>query len=226
MEAREQRLARVRARRRDRLASETAEEREIRLSRRRVRDRAWHAAQSSQAMEARLQQMRTAERSRVANETVEERDSRLHQLRLHQHQRILAEAPEETETRLRQYRLNQQQRIASETQWDTEARRQRDRISHRQQPLQVLSPQPLLHQSVVHSKMRKFHSGLAGLQVSACITCNESFPGMTVRFTSVGSECVRCFRDKHSPKMYSSLNNMNPGPVPQELTVRILLYSH
>ena len=45
----------------------------------------------------------------------------------------------------------------------------------------------------------------------------EKFPGMTA---SAGTECVHCSRDKHTPKAYSSHNNMHPDPVPQELLVR------
>ena len=85
-----------------------------------------------------------------------------------------------------------------------------------------MSHQPLLHQPAVPSKMSKFHSALAALEVSACVTCMERFPGMTVRVTSAGTECVRCTRDKHSPKAYSSDNNIHPGPVPKELRVKIL----
>ena len=37
---------------------------------------------------------------------------------------------------------------------------------------------------------------------------------------SLGSaECQRCSRDKHIPKLYSSANNMDPGPIPSELQV-------
>ena len=73
-----------------------------------------------------------------------------------------------------------------------------------------------LHQEAVKLKLRRFHSGLEHLQVYMCITCCESFPDMTVRTTSSGSECVGCSRDRHR---YSCENNMHPGPVPQELKV-------
>ena len=33
------------------------------------------------------------------------------------------------------------------------------------------------------------------------------------------TECVRFIRDKCIPKLYSSMNNMDPGPVPPELHV-------
>ena len=81
------------------------------------------------------------------------------------------------------------------------------------------SVQPLLHQPVVHSKMNKFHSGMAGLHVSTCVTCMERFPGMTIRITPAGTECIRCNRDQQSPKAFSTENNMHPGPVPVELMV-------
>ena len=81
---------------------------------------------------------------------------------------------------------------------------------------QVLSLQTNheLHQPMVQSKMSKFHSEMASFQMSMCITCCERFPGLTVRMTPSGTECLRCVRDKHSPKAYSSLNNMDPGTVP------------
>ena len=60
---------------------------------------------------------------------------------------------------------------------------------------------------------------MASLQMSMCITCRERFPGLTLQMTPSGTECLRCVRDKHSPKTYSSLNNMDPGPLPHELSV-------
>ena len=56
-----------------------------------------------------------------------------------------------------------------------------------------------------------------------CVTCLKGFPVMSVRLASASSaesECLHCARDKHSPKLYSSANNMNPGIVPPELMVR------
>ena len=110
----------------------------------------------------------------------------------------------------------QQQRIASGTPQVSEARCQHDRERHRQQSLFSFS-QSLPQQPLVHSKMSKFHFGMAALQVSTCITCMERFPGMTVTVTSAGTQCVytcTLHRDKHNPKAYSSDNNMHPCPVP------------
>ena len=70
--------------------------------------------------------------------------------------------------------------------------------------------------------MNTFHSELASLSVSKCITCLEKFPGLSVAVVSPdtdSTECVRCIRDKHIPKVYSRANNMNPGLVPPELLV-------
>ena len=68
----ERRLARDRARRRQRLASETAEERERHLFQRRVRDRARRAALSSPTRETGLEHMRARQQERIASETPEE----------------------------------------------------------------------------------------------------------------------------------------------------------
>ena len=48
----------------------------------------------------------------------------------------------------------------------------------------------------------------------------EQFPGLQLRCNA--TECVRCSRDKNSPKLYSPGNNMNPGSQPLELQVSIL----
>ena len=91
------------------------------------------------------------------------------------------------------------------------------RETHLQRRHPATSEFPLLQQPGVHSKMKTFHSKLASLTVSKCITCLERFPGLTVAIVSPDStECVRCRRDNTSPR---SANNMNPGPVPPELMV-------
>ena len=81
---------------------------------------------------------------------------------------------------------------------------------------------PLFQQARVRFKMRQFHSRLKSVCVPRCVTCLESFPGMNVRTVSVSSdetECLRCARDKYTPKIYSSANNMDPGSVLPELMV-------
>ena len=42
----------------------------------------------------------------------------------------------------------------------------------------------------------------------------------SVSTSSTQSECLRCARDKHSPKLYSSANNMKPSVVLPQLLVR------
>ena len=78
--------------------------------------------------------------------------------------------------------------------------------------------------ATVCTKIVNFHSHLAALQVSKCITCLEKFPGLNVRTLppdNSDTECVRCSQDKHIPKLYSSMNNMDPAPVPPELQVGV-----
>ena len=67
--------------------------------------------------------------------------------------------------------------------------------------------------------MHKFHAHFATLDLSTCTTCLENFPGLQLRLES--AECLRCSRDKCIPKLYSSANNMDPGPIyiPSELQV-------
>ena len=124
-------------------------------------------------------------------------------------------------------RHSQQQGRALETPDATEARQHQDADFHRRRRQLDLTV-PLLHQSCVQSKIKNFHSKLAALQVSKCVTCLESFPALSVKAISPDSnstECTRCTHDKHIPKLYLSGNNMDPGPVPSELQVCSISYS-
>ena len=208
VEKREKRLRSRRERERARRASETAEQREERLRKRRMRDRARRASQATEDREARLQQRRY----RLDAETAEEREARL-QLR---RDRLAAETPEEREARLQHMSTYQHERLAAETAEEREVRLQCDRQRHRDQQL-VQSQLPLFEQHSIRAKMHKFHAHFATLDLSTCTTCLESFPGLQLHLGS--AECLRCSRDKHIPKLYSSANNMDPGPIPSELQV-------
>ena len=60
---------------------------------------------------------------------------------------------------------------------------------------------------------------MAELKFNECTICKERFPGL--KLSSDLSKCTRCANDSHQTKLYSSSNNMDPGPVPQELQVLI-----
>ena len=221
-ERREARLQRRRVADTASRASQSEERREARLQRRRVADTASRASQSEERREARLQRLRATQRQRTANESAEDRDARLLQLRAAQQQRIANESTEDRDTRLLQLRTAHQQRIANESTEDRDARLLRVRSSQQQQVANETSELQLFQQPRVRTKMQLFHARLTSLQTPKCITCQERFPGMNVRqapTTNDETECVRCSRDKHIPKMYSTPNNMNPGAVPPELMV-------
>ena len=81
---------------------------------------------------------------------------------------------------------------------------------------QQSSQTPLFHQPAVKARMLKFHSDIA-IDCTRCSTYLEQFPGL--KLTSNSTECARCSKDKHIPKLYSSANNMDPGTVPSQLQV-------
>ena len=101
----------------------------------------------------------------------------------------------------------------------SQAHLEHDRVQHAVQ--RQIDPQaPLFEQQAVRSKLSKFHSHLASLHFQKCSTCSEQFPNMNViTVADLVTECRRCNLDKRIPKLYSSANNMNPGPVPPELQV-------
>ena len=134
----------------------------------------------------------------MAEELPEERARRLEQLRISQQERLAEELPEERARRLERKRLNQQE--------------------HQQRGSSISDAHlPLLEQSHVRNKMRKFHEAISTIETPICSTCLEKFPGM--RMSTKSAECDRCARDKQLPKLYSAANVMSPGSVPPELQV-------
>ena len=92
-------LEKDRARRRERLASETAEEKERRLAQRRVRDRARRASRSSPVSETGLEQWRSAEQRRRAVESSRQREAHHARYRLNRERRLAAQDPEQVKFR-------------------------------------------------------------------------------------------------------------------------------
>ena len=148
-------------------------------------------------------------RDRLAAETPNEREVRLQYMR----DKLAAE---KREARLQHMSTYQHERLAAETAEERELRLQCDRQRHRDQQL-VQSQLPLFEHHSIRAKMDKFHAHFAMLNLSTCTTCLESFPGLQPHFES--AECLRCSQDKRIPKLYSSANNMDPGPIPSELQV-------
>ena len=200
----------------ERLAAETPEEREARLQHMSTYQHERLAAETPEEREARLQHMSTYQHERLAAETPEEREARLQHMSTYEHERLAAETPEEREARLQHMSTYQHERLATETAEEREVRLQCDRQRHRDQQL-VQSQLPLFEQHSIRAKMHKFHAHFATLDLSTCTTCLEGFPGLQLHLGS--AECLRCSRDKHIPKLYSSANNMDPGPIPSELQV-------
>ena len=235
-EQRQRRLQRRRERERARRASETAQQREERLGRRRVGS---IMASSSEQLESnsseeqrqrRLQRRRERERARRASETAQQREERLGRRRVRDRARRAAqtvqqrqasqqrrsnrqnaESAQEREDRLLQLRVNQRQRLAAESLEERE-RRLQERDT---QTTQCTGEQ--FRQSSVQLKMKRFHECFTSLSPQKCFTCSECFPGLQLRTST--TECMRCSRDKHIPKVYSSANNMDPGQLPSQLQV-------
>ena len=214
----DKRNERDRARRRE----ETSGKKEARLARR-ERDRARKAlsvtAETQVEKATRLKRRSTSQQQRLAAQNPDERTTRLQQMSISQQQRLAMDTHEERTARLQQLSALQQQRMAAESREERAVRL--DHLHQNRIAVQLSASQeahiPLLEQKCVKDKMVKFHKDIAALSSPTCITCMEAFPGLKV---SSRSECVRCSRDKHTPKLYSMANNMNPGPVPCELQVR------
>ena len=167
----------------------------------------------------RLERRRQRYRERRGAETPAEKERRLQNERARRRRTLLGESAEAKEARLERQQSNercerQRERLAAETTNERAARLQHDQESHRG----AQSDLPLFEQPAVRARMCKFHAHLTALESPRCTTCSEAFPGLQLR--SQSTECLRCSRDKHTPKLYSIANNMDPGLVPPQLQVR------
>ena len=200
----------------NRLAAETNDDRETRLQQLRVNQQDRLAAETNNDRETRLKHLRANQQDILGAETNDDRETRLQHLRAKQQDRLAAETDDDREVQLQRLRNNQQHRLNEENAGEREKRLQNDRESHRQQRL-AQQRFPVLEQQSVQAKMRAFHRHLNALHSVTCTTCSEGFPSLKLHAQT--SECVRCSKDKHMPKMYSAANNMDPGPVPPQLLV-------
>ena len=203
-EQREARLRAMRTSRTLRLQEETADQREARLEVMRTSQTLRLQEETADQSEARLQAMRTSRTLRLQEETADQSEARLQAMRTSRTQQIQEETAEQREARLqsmRRYRASTQQ----------------ESTSHSSTPQAPATP--LFQQESVRNKMLKFHSDIATICSPVCSTCLAGFPGMNLHHNS--TECQRCSRDKHMPKLYSCANNMNPGSIPPELQVSL-----
>ena len=204
-------------RRRERLAAEGPEERGARLQQVRSSRAERLATETVEERGARLQQVRRSRAERLATETVEKREARLQQKR----DGLLAESVQVREVRLQQM-STLRERLASENAEEREFRLQHmERATGSGECREHLAN---IQQRAVQAKMQKFHAHMAALEVSRCSTCSEAFPGL--RLHPGSTECVRCSRDRHTPKVYSTGNNMHPGPIPMQLQVIVVFVVH
>ena len=211
--AERQRLARQR---REGLARETDEQREARLQRLRDNKKRTLNIETTEEREARLEILRDDQQQRLATETVEERERRLQLLSDNQRKRLATETEEDRTIRLQRLQTNRSQQLVIEDEDEIERRRQDDRERQRRhRELELLNPDTAL--SRAQAKMATFHAKLANLEMSICDICLERSHTKKTQLQGTQRICTRCKRDKNTPKIYSSDNKMDPGPVPTEL---------
>jgi len=196
-EEREDRLASRRQRRRE----ETEEEREDRLASRRQRRR----EETEEEREDRL----VREWKRRREETEEGREDRLASRR----QSRRKETEEEREDRL----ASRWQRRREETEEEREdrlaSRRQIRREETEEEREDRLASRRQLR-SNLESSLSKFQDKQEQWQHAKCSVCAEQWP---VRKSNIDLDsyiCLRCSRDKRSPRMFPAHNDMDPGSVP------------
>ena len=226
---------RARAKRR----TETEQQKKERLEKRNARDRARRSAEkpiekqsrldkqksslaneSFPQREVRLENMSILQQQRLEAETSQERDARLEHLKVLQQQRLEAETSQERDARLNEMSTHQQDRLEVETQEQRSARL--SRLERNRTSCSNGRAVPSLNENLVKEKVKMLHKEMASIEFPICCTCLEKFPG--TKMASKSSECLRCYRDKKVPKLFSSDNNMSPGSVPAELQVSCLGY--
>ncbi len=174
------------------------------------------------------------QKEKLAKETSDERAARLKHQNNFQEKKLAKETSDKRAARLKHQCAYKENALANETPEQKSARLQNMSVYKRQfakgAVLKVVNAEhlhnnetaPLIHQAilkdkVVKEKMDKFHHEMSSIESTICIVCSEKFPG--TKMASLSTTCIRCYRDKANPKLYSSENNMNPGAVPNELQV-------
>ncbi len=216
------------------LANETGDDRAARLERLSVLKDERLAKETQEEKAARLKYQSTLQEKKLAKETSDERAARLKHLNNLQEKKLAKETSDERAVRLKRQCAYKENALANETPEQKSARLQNMSVYKRQfaqdAVLKVINAEhlhnndtaPLIHQAilkdkVVKEKMDKFHHEMSSIESTICIVCSEKFPG--TKMASLSTTCIRCYRDKANPKLYSSENNMNPGAVPNELQV-------
>ena len=73
-----------------------------------------------------------------------------------------------------------------------------------------------LDTSEITERLQQFHAAMATLANVQCDVCLERFPSVKADASGV---CNRCCGDAEEVKLYSAVNDMDPGAVPPELGV-------
>ena len=188
-EQRKTMLQQLRRQQQERRDAESSKQREDRLQHMRDQEHERRDAENSEQRENRLQHMRDQDHQRRDVESSEQRENRLQHMRDQEHQRRDVESSEQRENRLQHMRDQEHERRDAEDLAQRDSRLQRLRESRQRQPDH---PQiALFDQPAVRAKMLNFHMSISTIEVPLCLTCLESFPGLTVS----SDECNRCHRD-------------------------------
>ena len=178
---------------------------------RNARRREKRAEESKEEKEERLRIRNAKDRARRAEKKEREKYNGELQVRI--------PTEEEEEERLRKRNERDRERRALKRA-STELEVQNEKTLPRQKRVRLTLTSaglPVLEDSHVQDTMQKFHLEMSVIEAVACTTCLEKFPGTK---HNSNSECQRCARDKHVPKLFSFANNMHPGGKPTELQVR------
>ena len=170
------------------------------------------APDTEQQREERLAADRTRSRSRRQRETTP-------------YERQLCQAGDRTRSQLRRER---------ETTPDRELRQAGDRARSQLRREQETTPEEQCRhegdtcreqQTSPYDTMLNYHRTMSSIKSLKCDTRLENFPTLSVSLQPNGvSKCSRCANDKRIPKLYSSGNNMDPGVVPTQLQVKLIVH--
>ena len=72
---------------------------------------------------------------------------------------------------------------------------------------------PLVNPCWAKNNMQQFHKSMQ-LEIFQCTNCKEAWPLNSKPKSPSYYMCLRCSRDKSTPKKFSNANCMIPGPVP------------
>ena len=195
--------------------NEKSDAKSIWLAKRRKLEKSNRVNENSNAKSIRLVKRRELAKLYSANETSDAKSTRLAKRREREKSHRASENNDAKNDRLAKRREAYRSKITTEKS-KTVAHANSNNKTVYLYNFDVLKNGMLHDQFWAKHNMKQFHESIQ-FEIFQCTICKEAWPLNTKPKAPMSYKCLRCSRDKDTPKRFSEGNYMIPGPVPTEL---------